>query len=159
MADIDLLQAEADALIAMEKHRIDDTWREFPGPGGWLAIPLTSSDKRENFMLDVTRSQLKLTKATYQNRARQVVILMRLDLDGPRTETLMGRKFRARICTSTGKAMLTNGRLRPQLVNIQTHKICLRHSRRSCNTATSRERLEFNGYCSDDRRRNRKASG
>jgi hypothetical protein len=27
-------------------------------------------------MLDVTRSQIKLTKATYQNRARAVVILM-----------------------------------------------------------------------------------
>jgi hypothetical protein len=26
---------------------------------------------------------VKLTKATYQNRARQAVILMRLDLDGP----------------------------------------------------------------------------
>jgi len=31
---------------------------------------LTSVDKRENFMLDVTRAQIKLTKATYQNRAR-----------------------------------------------------------------------------------------
>lgn len=34
-------------------------------------------------MLDVTRAQIKLTKATYQDRARQVIILMRLDLDGP----------------------------------------------------------------------------
>ena len=33
-------------------------------------------------MLDVTRAQIKLTKATYQNRARQAIILMRLDLDG-----------------------------------------------------------------------------
>jgi hypothetical protein len=40
-------------------------------------------DKRENFVLDITRSQIKLTKATYQNRARQAIILMRLDLDGP----------------------------------------------------------------------------
>ena len=29
------------------------------------------------------RAQIKLTKATYQNRARQAIILMRLDLDGP----------------------------------------------------------------------------
>jgi hypothetical protein len=54
MADIDLLQEEADALIAMEKHRADDTEWEFPTPGGRLPIPVTSSDKRENFMLDVT---------------------------------------------------------------------------------------------------------
>lgn len=83
MAEIDLTQLEADALIAMEKHRMDDKEWKFPGPGQRLAIPLISPDKRENFMLDITRSQLKLTKATYQNRARQVVILMRLDLDGP----------------------------------------------------------------------------
>ncbi len=34
-------------------------------------------------MLDVTRAQIRLTKATYQNRARAAIILLRLDLDGP----------------------------------------------------------------------------
>jgi hypothetical protein len=48
-----------------------------------LAIALVSFDKRENFILDITRARIKLTKATYQNRARQAVVLMRLDLDGP----------------------------------------------------------------------------
>jgi hypothetical protein len=85
MADIEITQAEADALIAMEKQCVDDKEWFFPNPGGRLAIPLTSTDKRENFMLDITRAQLKLTKATYQNRARQAIILMRLDLDGPPT--------------------------------------------------------------------------
>ena len=83
MADIDLTQIEADALIAMEKHRIDDKEWKFPGPGEQLAIPLTSHDKRENFLLDITRAQIVLTKASYQNRARQTVILTRLDVDGP----------------------------------------------------------------------------
>jgi len=83
MADIDLTQVEADALIAMEKHRIDDREWKFPGPGEQLTIPLTSHDKRENFLLDITRAQIILTKASYQNRARQTVILMRLDVDGP----------------------------------------------------------------------------
>lgn len=83
MADIDIPQAEADALIAMEKHRVDDREWLFANPGERLAIPLTSSDKREQFMLDVTRAQIKITKATFQNRARQAIILMRLDLDGP----------------------------------------------------------------------------
>jgi hypothetical protein len=82
MADINITQAEADALIAMEKQCIDDKKWLFPVPGDRIAIPLASLDKRENFMLDVTRSQMKLTKATYQNRARQVLILMRLDLEG-----------------------------------------------------------------------------
>jgi hypothetical protein len=83
MADINLTQSEADALIAMEKQRVDDKQWYFPVPGARIAIPLTSADKRENFVLDVTRAQLKLTKATFQNRARQAIILMRLALDGP----------------------------------------------------------------------------
>lgn len=83
MADIDIPQAEADALIGMEKHRVDDRAWLFVGPGGRLAIPLISADKREHFMLDVSRSQIKLTKATFQDRARQAIVLMRLDLDGP----------------------------------------------------------------------------
>ena len=83
MTDINLTQFEADALIAMEKQRVDDRQWDFPVPGDRIAIPLTSADKRENFVLDVTRAQLKLTKATFQNRARQAIILMRLDLDGP----------------------------------------------------------------------------
>jgi hypothetical protein len=83
MADINLTQSEADALIAMEKQRVDDTQWDFPDPGARLSIPLVSADKRENFVLDVTRAQVKLTKATFQNRARQAIILMRLDLDGP----------------------------------------------------------------------------
>lgn len=84
MADIDISQGEADALMAMEKQCVEEkTNFLFPEPGGRLAIPLVSLDKRENFTLDITRAQIKLTKATFQNRARQAIILMRLDLDGP----------------------------------------------------------------------------
>jgi len=83
MADIDIPQAEADALIVMEKHCVETKTWLFPEPGGRLSVELASPDKRENFILDITRAQIKLTKATYQNRARQAIILMRLDLDGP----------------------------------------------------------------------------
>lgn len=83
MADIEITQTEADVLIAMEKHRVDEMEWLFSAPGGRLSIPLISADKRENFFLDVSRSQIKLTKATYQNRVRQAIILLRLDLDGP----------------------------------------------------------------------------
>ena len=82
MAEINIAQSEADSLIAMEKQRADNTrWLFLAGER--LAIPLTSMDRRENFILDMTRYQIKITKATYQNRARQAVILMRLDIDGP----------------------------------------------------------------------------
>ena len=83
MADIEITQTEADALIEMEKRFVDSTDWIFPAAGERIALELTSVDRRENFMLDVTRAQIKLTKATYQNRARQAIILMRLDLDGP----------------------------------------------------------------------------
>lgn len=83
MADINLTQEEADALMEMEKRAVDEQEWLFPSPGDSIAIPLTSVDKRESFMLDVTRAQIRLTKATYQNRARAAIILMRLDLDGP----------------------------------------------------------------------------
>ena len=83
MADINLTQAEAETLMAMEKSSADEKDWLFPSPGGRIAIPLTSLDKRENFILDVTRAQIKLTKATFQNRARATIILLRLDLAGP----------------------------------------------------------------------------
>jgi hypothetical protein len=83
LADINLTQAEADALIEMDKCRADEKEYLFPQPGERISIPLTSPDKRESFLLDVTRARIKLTKATYQDRARQVIILMRLDLGGP----------------------------------------------------------------------------
>lgn len=83
MADINLTQDEADKLMAMTKRSVDEKDWLFPPPGESIAIPLTSLDKREGFMLDVTRARIKLTKANYQNRARAAIILIRLDLDGP----------------------------------------------------------------------------
>lgn len=82
MTEIVLTQTEADALLAMERHRADDSTYDYPGLGGSIRIPLLSPDKREQFMLDVTRSQINLAKGTYQNRARSVVILARLDFGG-----------------------------------------------------------------------------
>jgi hypothetical protein len=82
MADINLTQAEADALIAMEKHRLDDIRWDYPGLGGSISVPLVSPDKRENFLLDVSRGRIDLLKGTYQNRSRQVVVLVRLDFGG-----------------------------------------------------------------------------
>jgi hypothetical protein len=83
MAEINLTQDEADRLISMKKRAVDEKDWLFPSPGERIAIPLTSLDKRESFTLDVTRAQIKITKATYQNRARTAIVLMRLDLDGP----------------------------------------------------------------------------
>lgn len=82
MADLDLTQAEADALLAMEKLSEGPETRDFPTPGERIEIPLVSLNKRERFLLDISRSDLVIAKGTYQNRARQVIVLARLDFGG-----------------------------------------------------------------------------
>lgn len=78
-----LSQAEADLLIAAAKERTDDTSWDFPVAGCKLSIPLRSQNSREEFSLDINRGRIDLSKITYQNRARQCVTLLRLDLGGP----------------------------------------------------------------------------
>lgn len=82
MATLDILQAEADALITMKKIKVNDDVHEYPDLGGSLRIPLISEDKREEFMVDITRGKIEIAKGTLQNRARQVIILLRLDYGG-----------------------------------------------------------------------------
>lgn len=77
-----LTQAEADALLAMEKHRVDEERRQLPDFGGGLSVPLASPDRAESFCLDITRSRINLIKGTFQNRARTTIILARLDFGG-----------------------------------------------------------------------------
>ena len=82
MADMNITQAEADALIAMEKHRVNEDRSDFPMGGQSLVLPLQSPDKREQFLLDLSRGRIDLFKVKMQNRGRQVVVLVRLDLGG-----------------------------------------------------------------------------
>ncbi|MDD4891232.1 MAG: hypothetical protein PHU85_15030 [Phycisphaerae bacterium] len=82
MPDINLTQAEADALIGMTKTKVNDDVYDYPGSGGSIVVPLASKDKREQFVLDIRRARIDLLKGTYQNRARQVVVLVRLDFGG-----------------------------------------------------------------------------
>ena len=82
MMDSNLTQAEAEALIALEKRRVDTTEWNYPDFGGRVTVPLVSVDGREAFLLDLRRARINLTKGTYQNRGRQVVVLARLDFGG-----------------------------------------------------------------------------
>jgi len=77
---IDLTQAEANLLLAMEKHRTNDDTHRFGALR--LEIPLQSVDLREYFLLDIGRGRINLLKGTYQTRAKQAVILARLDFGG-----------------------------------------------------------------------------
>lgn len=83
MAEINLTQAEADALIALEKHRADNQLWQAPTIGGSICIPLVSADKKESFLLDLHKARIDLLRAKYQKRGRNVVVLVRLDLGGP----------------------------------------------------------------------------
>ncbi|MEW6235324.1 MAG: hypothetical protein AB1656_08060 [Candidatus Omnitrophota bacterium] len=78
MADIFITQAEADDLIKMEKHRLDDASWNYPCFGGTVKIPLISFNRRERFFLDINRYGRNLIKCSYQNRGREVIILVRL---------------------------------------------------------------------------------
>ncbi|MCY3946985.1 MAG: hypothetical protein OXF44_11965 [Anaerolineaceae bacterium] len=82
MAEINLTQAEADALLAMEKHTVDERPVSFPVRGQKSVCKLKSRDGREEFFLDLSRGRIDLRKIKLQNRARKVVRLARLDLSG-----------------------------------------------------------------------------
>ncbi len=78
-----LTQSDADALIAMPKKRISNQIFYFPLPGEALSIPLHSQNDGEEFIIDINRGKLRLTKCTYQERHNLIIILVRLDVDGP----------------------------------------------------------------------------
>jgi hypothetical protein len=77
-----LTQAEADALLSMEKHRTNDDRVRLPDTGGSVVVPLVSADGVELFHLDISRSRINLAKGKYQNRARVIAILARIDIGG-----------------------------------------------------------------------------
>lgn len=83
MVEVNITQSDADALIAMLKVRADDEVRDFPLLQQSVVIPILSEDRRETFMLDIHVGRINLSKITFQNRARQVVVLVRLDIAGP----------------------------------------------------------------------------
>ena len=66
----------------MEKISVSKELYRYPDMGGALRIPLTNEDRRMEFMLDIYRGRIELTKGTLQNRAWQLFILARLDYGG-----------------------------------------------------------------------------
>ncbi|HEY9899309.1 MAG TPA: hypothetical protein V6D00_09025 [Pantanalinema sp.] len=83
MADKHVSQAFADALLAVEKQRVDEKVWEYPAHGTSVQIPLQSTDLKEEFVLDVKRYRIDLVRRTFQNRGRVSLILARVDLRGP----------------------------------------------------------------------------
>lgn len=78
-----LTQSEADQLLKMPKAFVDNSPIELT-----LTQPmdddrdLVSVDRREAFILTVERGRRKAARLKYQTRARKVIVLARLDLNG-----------------------------------------------------------------------------
>ena len=67
----------------MEKQPEDEKPVLLPAGGQKFIVELVSQDGREKFLLDLSRARIDLRKLKFQNRARKVAILARLDLSGP----------------------------------------------------------------------------
>lgn len=78
-----ITQQDADFFFEMEKFPEEDKKYQFPNSGGKLILPFISADNRENFLFDISRGSIKITKAKYQNRVRKSFVLRRLDYDSP----------------------------------------------------------------------------
>jgi hypothetical protein len=78
-----LAQSAANDLFDIPKVKKSDESYGFPRPGKKLTIPITSHDGQEDFLIDISRARIRLTKCTYQERCHQMIILVRLDLGGP----------------------------------------------------------------------------
>src|SRR5437899_7243919 len=79
-----LTQHEADALLQMPKEFVDDDPLEFSRtqPMDYDRL-LQSLDRREQFILDIERGHRNRARLKYQTRARVIVILARLEMNGP----------------------------------------------------------------------------
>lgn len=75
-----LTQEDAERLLKLDK---DPQVTNIPFDQEQYHIPMLSTDGKEDFVLDVTPSKIKLSKITYQTRARKTIILARLDIAGP----------------------------------------------------------------------------
>jgi hypothetical protein len=82
MGALGLSQREADLLLAAEKHRIDSQKWFYPAPGKKINVPLVGARIKEKFILDISRGKISLYRGNFQNRARQIQILVRLDFGG-----------------------------------------------------------------------------
>jgi len=120
MTDASLTQADADALLAMEKRCADATKRNYPSLGGRITAPLISLDEREQFFLDLWRSRINLRKGKFSIVADKSRSWHGLISGALRTAIRTGKKSTPLTCISTGKGITTNGPIRFHPTSSQT---------------------------------------
>jgi hypothetical protein len=90
-----LTQAEADLLLKMPKRAHPATVLELmmsmPMDKDW---ELLSHDRREEFILTIERGRRKTIRLKFQTRARKVIVLARLDLNGSPHRNPTGQHYR-----------------------------------------------------------------
>jgi hypothetical protein len=79
-----LTRAEADALLQIPKEFIESAPLEFPNSQALrYERELRSMDRREQFLFDFEQGNRNRARLKYQTRGRKVLILARLELNGP----------------------------------------------------------------------------
>lgn len=76
-----LSKTEIEYLLNLEKNCKSLQKYTFPSLGGKIEIELSSADKKEDFLLDIWRSHIDLARTKFQNRARNTIPLVRLDIN------------------------------------------------------------------------------
>ena len=87
-----LTQAEANTLIAMKKTFVNTSTITIT-PGSDETYDLIEDNGREQFMLDIWRGTIRLSKVKYQARGRKTIVLVRLDIDGAPHTNPDGKKI------------------------------------------------------------------
>lgn len=87
-----LTQAEANTLIAMKKTFVNTSTITIT-PGSDETYDLIEDNGREQFMLDIWRGTIRLSKVKYQTRGRKTIVLVRLDIDGAPHTNPDGKKI------------------------------------------------------------------
>ena len=79
-----LTQTEADALLEMPKEFVEAAPLEISvtQPLNYVRS-LRSTDRREEFLFDFERGNRNRARLKYQTRGRKVIVLARLDINGP----------------------------------------------------------------------------
>lgn len=82
MQQLELSQKDADALLLMAKSQASGQRIVLPKPDSPHVVELSSLDDTEQFLLDLRRGSIALTKGRFQLRGRVVIILARLEIGG-----------------------------------------------------------------------------
>ena len=150
MAETSLTQVEADALIAMEKYRVNEEISDFPKDGESVALSLQSVDRREQFLLDLSRGRIDLNKVKMQTADGRLSCSCGSISEGHRIASRTARRSRCPICMCTVKDTGTSGLCQYRWVASATLTMCGRLSGTSWSTATSHSRPGFSEGCSHD---------